>query len=382
MAVPLSRSFVQFLYEQLKFSGSWDSIIHLDDATKAAIRWVVEKLGSVNGKTIKKPLRKEGLRIAVDTSDFSHAATVSDLATGRHLFNITSPIAPMLRGQSSTLRESWGISLLVREAVSRARSSSAKLKHCAIRVDCINDNQGAVANSQNMRARSMPLLQAVHHLYDLTLTEDIEITMNWQRRNTPEMQAADALSRVYDVSDFRLSKRFVEDICNQKLPPILQQLLGREQWGIALPIPSPRSLRIGPTFDALASASNVVARRYFSKDYDPAAQAQNAYEQRWPAEINGERQLYWVFPGPISDPSLAIRKLREEGCDAILIVPKFSKQSWVATLKQIPIQASFQLNGGHFKSGMYQAGDAFPPELKKKNITRPLTAYFVSHLHQ
>jgi hypothetical protein len=57
-------------------------ISRLYPAARADLLWVVESLHKYFGRKLKKPLRQQGLLIDVDSSDFSHAARVSDLETG------------------------------------------------------------------------------------------------------------------------------------------------------------------------------------------------------------------------------------------------------------------------------------------------------------
>jgi hypothetical protein len=102
------------------------------------------------------------------------------------------------------------------------------------------------------------------------------------------------------------------------------RFLHRSSWGT-------------PTVDVLASASNPRAPDFFSKGFDVGTSAVDAYRQPWPVYKDGLRQLYWVFPGPVSDQLPAVRKLMEEQCDAIFLAPTRSKQPWLGSLHQLPI---------------------------------------------
>jgi hypothetical protein len=389
LAMPLSRSYVQFFYEFLKTPASWDSLLPLDERTKNIIRWVMEMMPAVNGNAIKKPLRPEGVKIIVDTSDFLHGAELFDLYTGEKICSTTIPVPAALVGaaSSSTLREALGIAETVKQAMFWMQQHN--LMHRYLRVHCVNDNQGAVADFKNLKAGSLEILEQVHAVNSMALKLDVEFSIQWMPRTTPQIQRADALSRDFDIADFRLSSDVVNKVCAHSFPrqfvlvrnkgPDLIALFGRETWAPRAPGPR-RNQRFTPTVDLLAASTNRVADRFFSRHYDAEAEAFDAMQQPWPVIKDGVRQLYFIFPGPVSDAliSKVISKLREERCDAILILPKYSFFPWKADLQHLPILDSFQINHGIFTRRMYQPGPRTPENLRDHPPRRPLAAYFVS----
>jgi len=364
---PLSPLFVRSLYDNLKTGNDWDQSVVLTAAAVADLRWVVDSMPKYNGRKLKKPLRQHGLLIDVDSSDFSHAARVFNLETGAHLGDLIAQFPPELQGSSSLLREATGIHQLASQAFAQFSKS---LMHSYLRIHIRNDNQGAVSNFQKMKAGSLELLSPVHNFYNLCMEHDVQATFEWLPRTTAEIQAVDGLSKLTDTTDFYIPKKILYEIVkrdfplNNSLAVHAAQQLQRSSWG-------------SPTVDVLASASNKKAPIFFSKGHDVGAAAVDGYSQPWPVYQGGIRQLYWIFAGPVSDQQLAIRKLMEEKCDAIFIVPSRSRQPWVGSFFQLPIIDSISFE---YSAGLYVAGPSAPPEWKAKPPHIPLTAHFVSWL--
>lgn len=202
----------------------------------------------------------------------------------------------------------------------------------------------------------------------MTTKCDVQPTFEWLPRTTPEIQAVDDLSKLADCSDFRITNRIFNEIVHHSfssatpLAVRAAEHLQRPSWGF-------------PTVDVLASASNHRAPIFFSRGYDVGTAAVDGYAQPWPLQKDGIRQLYWIFPGPVSDQFLAIRKLLEEQCDAIFIVPARSRKPWLGSFFQLPIVDSISFS---YKKGLYEAGPSAPPEWKKDPPHVPLTACFIS----
>ena len=380
LAMPLARSHIQFLYEFIKIPRNWDEQLFLDDGTKSILRWIVKHLVLINGHAVRKPLRPNGVKLVVDTSDFQHGAAVFDLASNQELWQITEILPKEFYSGSSTLREARGIAYVVQQAIHWMKRHGYCHKY--LRMHCINDNQGAVADFRHLKAGKLDILEQVHAVNSLAIENDIEFSIEWHPRTAPDAQLADALSRAVDPSDFRMGSTYANQICAFPLSPKMQSLLERPQWAPITDTPSRRQQRYAPTVDVLASSANTVAQRFFSRYYDSKAAAYDGLQQPWPINAQGSRQLYWIFPGPVSDAltSKVIRKLQEEQCDAILILPKYSKSSWVADLQYLPIRAKIELAGGRFLHGLYSPGTKAPPNLHERPPTRPLNAYFISWL--
>ena len=363
-AAPFTPLFVCSLYDNLQAAHDWDQHLVLSPTAVADLRWVVDSLPKFNGRKLKKPLRQHGLLIDIDSSDFSHAARVFDLATHAPLGEMIAQFPSLLHGSSSTLREASGIQLLASQAFTRFAPA---LKHSYLRIHVRNDNQGAVSNFQHMKAGSLELLDPVHSFYNLCMQHDVHATFEWLPRTTAPIQAVDALSKVLDPSDFRITNRIFSAITQHSFSqrPLAQAaatFFHRSRWG-------------SPTVDPLASAHNHRASVFFSKGYDVGATAIDGYAQPWPVTLHGVRQLYWVFPGPVTDQLLAIRKLLEERCDAIFIAPTRSKQPWVGSFFQLPIIDFISFD---YRAGLYEAGPAAPPAWHQHPPRVPLTAYFIS----
>ena len=366
---PFSALFVRSLYDNLKVAHDWDKSLQISPAAAADLRWIIDCMHKYNGRKLKKPLRQHGLLIDIDSSDFSHAARVSDLQTHEFLGQLTAQFPPELRDTSSLLREATGIDLLASAAFVKYDQTSLA-KHSRLRIHVRNDNQGAVSNFQKMKAGSLELLRPVHNFYELCMQHDVQPTFEWLPRETAAIQAVDDLSKRFDTADVRITRRTFRMIVyhafprDQPLANSAAEFLKRSSWGF-------------PTVDVLAAASNAQAPTFFSKGYDSGAAAVDGFAQPLPLFKNGIRQLYWIFPGPVSNYQKAIQKLMEEKCDAILIAPTRSKQPWIGSLLQLPILDSISSDN---TSGLYAIGPSAPPEWAQKPPIIPLTAHFISWL--
>ena len=231
---------------------------------------------------------------------------------------------------------------------------AAQLRHHTLLILC--DNQGTVSNFNKMGAGSLAAFQLVRDLYEAAMAADVQLQFQWRPREDPAIAAADALTHEVDSADFRLCKREFAWVCGQYLPPALADRLGRQQWGLPV-MSSP-----GVSLDPLASNTNAKAGRFFSKYWCTGSSGQDGYAQVWRAQAQPPHsQLAWVFPGPLTSPALAIRKIREERCDSILIIQQHWRGYWRAMLQQLPVVASAKLS---YHQGLYEPGAAAPPQFR------------------
>lgn len=361
--------FVRSLYDNIKAGQDWDQSLSLSPEAISDLKWIIDCLHRYNGRILKKKLRQHGLLIDVDSSEFSHAAKVFDLATGEFLSELTAQYPVHLQGTSSTLREATGISLLASKAFD-LYTEACMLKHCYLRIHVRNDNQSAVGNFQQMKAGSLELLHPVHEFYELCMERDVQPTFEWLPRTSQPIQAVDAASKRLDPTDIRLTNNSFDSIVTRRFNlnnPVMERvatILGRQHWGL-------------PTTDVFASVNNNRAPIFFTKGYDQNTAGIDAYAQPWPVFRNNILQLYWIFLGPVTDQLPAIRKLTEERCDAIFIAPTRTTAPWLGSLRALPIVDTIKLN---YRAGLYEAGPSAPPEWNTKPPVVPLTAYFISWL--
>lgn len=359
LAVPWAPLYLRHLYHLVSRGKevSWNVPCELDAHSRADLQWVAHHLPAFNGARVKKTLRQQGLRLVVDAAERQIGAVVFDMCSGEQLAELVTPIAVPQLGASSLLREAVGVQTMTALAIQRFLP---RLKHARLHV--VNDNKGSMANFLNMRGTTFETFLPVKATYELALSQDVEISFEWRPRTDAEVQLADDLSKQVDWSDFALTSGPTRSISARPLPEPIAARLGRFSWGI-------------PTLDALADRSNTKAAKFFSKRDCPGSAGTDGYAQRWPVHVAGRRQLVWLFPGPVSNAANAIRKLQEERCDAVLIVPSRSRQSWVGSLHHLPIVDEIHLG---YRRGLYEPGAAAPAALRSRPPVVPLTAYFVT----
>lgn len=362
LAITVAPLLVRPLFLLMKDYEGWDGPRTSSAELKAELLWVVENLEKRNGNCVMKPLRAAGLKIVVDTSVSTHAAIVSDLETGEVLQELTTVISKHLVGQSSGLREVTGVEWLTKCAYFEQAKT---FLHKKVRFLLVNDNKGMVGNLLNMKAGSKELFTPVRGLHDFAWEHDVELSVEWAPRETDEVVAVDGLGKESDHSDFEVSADCFEKVTNTKLPPDLQTMLGREVWG-------------KPDVDTLASVQNSKAERFFSRGYDKGSSGVDAFAQHWPAREDGKRTLYWVFPGPFASDlaAKAIKKIREECCDAILLLPHRTKHHWSSMLLGLPIAA---VQRRPYVKGNPACSPGLTAPEKHQNVENgvPLTAYLV-----
>lgn len=216
----------------------------------------------------------------------------------------------------------------------------ALLQHHRLRIIC--DNTGTVSNFKTMNASSTQQLTDVRVVYELALRYDIELEFVWKPRSTPAVQHADRLSKIEDPHDFYLNDHVFQALCRA--------------WGT-------------PSVDAFASAGDGhKCPRYFALYEGPGCTEVDAYAQSW------QQQFVYAFPGPLYDPSRIIRKIREDACDAMLVLPSFRAAYWQGTLRALPIRDSIDLS---YWDGLYLPGPLVPDNLRASIPRVPLTAYLI-----
>ena len=191
----------------------------------------------------------------------------------------------------------------------------------------------------------------VRIVYEFALLHDIGLDFKWLPRESPMIQQADRLSKLEDVHDFWLDDSVFASLC--------------KAWG-------------HPTVDVLASGgTGHKCARYYSLHAAPGCTGIDAFVQPWAYRPDtGAREFWYAFGRPLFRPGCVIRKIREEKCDAMLIVPSYWNVYWQWVLKGLPIQDSRNL---FYHDGLYVPGPLAPPNLQHNVPRVPLTAYPIQY---
>jgi hypothetical protein len=238
---------------------------------------------------------------------------------------------------SSTKREVLAQRLALQELL---RAQGEQLRGRQIQI--WGDNQAAISDCQRMRG-CPPVLEEVRKLYLLAWKYELRLSFVWQPRNQEDLVRADALSKRSDHSDWRLSRKFARE-----------QIFPRLGW---------------PSVDCLASRQAHQVETYFASMWDGKCTAVDGWAQNWAAwpeevqqECGAQKPLCFVFP-PLSKVGEALRKVRRERAEVILVCPIALRPGLHHQLESMPQGGRVQLQGP-FRA-MLQPTRAVPEEIRK-----------------
>ena len=187
------------------------------------------------------------------------------------------------------------------------------------------DSWAAVSDCRRMRSKP-EVFAAVRQLYVLAMEHGIELTFDWVPREHPALVLADALSKLQDASDWRLSRT------------IGRQYLCQLGWP-------------APDVDVFGSAGAHFCFLYYSRECDGVCAGVDDLNQRWdrmPAQsaqvaAQPRKLMCWVFPPPaLLMPALC--KLQSERADALVVSalePPVHEAALLRSLasQSVPLQA-------------------------------------------
>eukprot|EP00798_Chlamydomonas_sp_ICE-L_P011140 gene11140-biopygen12596 len=196
---------------------------------------------------------------------------------------------------------------------------------------------------------TVPLVKDIRLLCDKL---GVELDVVWRRRNHPEQQVADDLSKVEDNEDWSLHQGVYLNVLEH---PCLQ---GRR-----------------PTLDVFASGANTkVQGAYYSNYLGVGCLGVDAFQHPWVREgAPREEQLAYIH-GPFHLLPQILQRVSEEQVDCIVITPGLSGP-WVALLSGLPVQATMELP---MKADLLVAGALVPSKGRGgKRPKDPLQASFI-----
>ena len=240
--------------------------------------------------------------------------------------------------ESSTLRELRCMNLAVRTVISRFLHLLGRG-----RLLYIGDSMPAIAIALKMGAKGNYFTET-REMFSFAAAHKVELSFQWERRNTKQMEAADALSREIDHGQIFIGHNTFKFIC--------------------------RELRCGwPTLDAFAGPlpHEHKARAYFGKypsqgDWSAAAKSQD------------RPPLAWVFP-PLGMESAALHVLSEQLVSSVFVVlGNWELKQWATKLREFPVV--HQWSSGYHK-GLYHIGKRAPASMS--NLQLRLTAFYMKY---
>lgn len=353
-AIALAPLYVRGLYHVVRQVATWDTMMDMPLNTKADLRWWLPRLdpdssSCVNGNRWRKPYRRSWVLVA-DTSETAHAGVFYAPSQAQEI------VCPFTAEQwrlvshkhvGSTPRETKGVRMCFDAAVEQ---QLPLLQHKRVKIIC--DNAGTVSNYKSMNGSSEQQLADVRRVYELAFQHDIDLEFVWQPRESQEVQHADRLSKLIDPHDFHLASSAFDSLC--------------QRWGC-------------PTVDAFASGGDGhKCARFFALYSAPGCIGCDAFLQPWNIDrFSGAREFVYAFPGPLFKPGPVLRKIQEEKCDVILVLPTYPNAFWQGMLINLPIQDKVELG---YWDGLYAAGPMLPTKLQDQMPRVPLTAYYVKYV--
>eukprot|EP00798_Chlamydomonas_sp_ICE-L_P004828 gene4828-biopygen15138 len=212
----------------------------------------------------------------------------------------------------------------------------------------INNSSGtysdAMATAMGMKGEpgTVPLVKDFRLMCDKL---GVELDVVWRRRNHPEQQVADDLSKVEDKEDWSLHQGVYLNVLEH---PCLQ---GRR-----------------PTLDVFASGANTkVQGAYYSNYLGVGCLGVDAFQHPWVREgARREEQLAYIH-GPFHLLPQILQRVSEEQVDCIVITPGLSGP-WVALLSGLPVQATMEFPR---KADLLVAGALVPSRERGRGSKRP-----------
>lgn len=251
-------------------------------------------------------------------------------------------------GFSSTEREVRGF---LAALCALARSHPGRVKGADVQL--WGDSKGAVSDCRRMKG-GPTVFPAVLQLYQLAFELQAQLSFVWLPREDERVQAADALSRKPDPSDWRFSRKFAAE-----------QMFNRAGFQ-------------HPDIDVFASRQAHVCPVYFSEQYDGISAGVNGLLQSWTqwppqAERRPGRPVCFMFPPPHL-LAQTLQKVWHEGAQGVLVCAADLPPGLRSLLRQVLVR-SVPLCGPH--SNMVTPTRRVPSEVRAGGWKTPLQGCWV-----
>ena len=287
-------------YKDLRQKTSWDSTIHLSEASKKDLIWWRDAVRSWNGAPICN--KSIDLQIATDASHLGWGAVIqgTDIqASGAWNKHVSY--------RHSNYRELLAVLMAVQSFRKEIKGNTTK-KH----VQILSDNITTVAYINKMGGSSTDLTRVMTTLW--STANELNIVLSARYLAGRKNLEADRLSRRDSPYDWMLHPRVFQS---------LDRL-----WG-------------PHTIDRFAAAHNTQVRRFNSLYWDPCTEGVDALAQKnWQQENNFCNPPFWMLPK-------VLETIKIQKAEATVIVPWWKKQRWFQKLTKMLIDYPIQLKNHH-----------------------------------
>ncbi|GIL68331.1 hypothetical protein Vafri_21527 [Volvox africanus] len=152
-------------------------------------------------------------------------------------------------------------------------------------------------------------MMAVDELLCWCAERDLELEVVWYPRESDFQEAADALSKHPDLTQWQLRAEVFNSLW-------IEQCLGGRQ----------------PTVDAFADERSTKLPNFYSPTWSPNSAGIGTFAQPW----GGPEQLLYINP-PFQLMGRVVQKIREERANCVLVVPIWPRW-WMVTPNRMPVR--------------------------------------------
>ena len=267
-------------------SGNFEAHMCLTPLAKCELQWWIDSVDTAVNRIYRE---EPQVTIRTDASKRGWGCAVNKLATG---------------GLWTPEESCYHINYLEMLAVLFGLKAYKQLvsgKHVKVMVD----NTTAQATINKMGTSHSPQLNTLTKtIWDWCITNDIWLTI----------ARIPGLDNIEADRESRKSRRCTEWCLNKDL---FRQACEK--------------LQFSPNIDLFASRINHQVKPFISYHPDPEALAVNAFHQAWVA------YRFYAFP-PFSIISQVLQKIQKEGSEGLVLVPKWTTQTWWPVAMQMLVQ--------------------------------------------
>ena len=332
LAVKLSPLLARAIGKARMTGAGWDDLWVSQQAMKADLEMAVEVLQLRRGRSWVTVVQEPTLTLVTDASVHSLAGfAVGDAIKVPVVIYLTEEQMQQVqdsdKAMSSTARELMA-STLVFELYSNEYRHLFQGQVVMLETDSMSSYWSIMGMKGN--PHTWPW---VKRLVLAAANLDCELKVQWKRRDEPNQERADELSKMVDETEWMLH------------PEVYAELRWRLQkrWGC-------------PTIDVFASSYTTKEGAYYSQYLDDHTKGVDAFDQPWAHEKGtGRRHLAFINP-PFAQMGRVLAKVRRERVDCLIIIPRWPKP-WAGLMVSMPVEALWDLP---HRPDLFRAGPRNP----------------------